>query len=165
MIATTFAGAKEMFSVAMLIGVAASIGIVLENSGLNAFFIGGLAEGMSGLDPMMFFLMIFIVFIVMSFAIPSTSGLAAATMPIMAPLVATQFSQITSGDAMGGVVFLFSIALGAVNMFIPTQAVVMAQAESSRVGFGRMVKVTFPYAMGTLLVSGAILIPTFGMMF
>jgi len=113
---------------------------------------------------MLFFLMLLILFAVMALAIPSTSGLAAAAMPIIAPLVGTTFAQTASTDALGATVLLFSVALGAVNMFIPTQAVVMAQADSSRVGYAKMFKVAFPYEMGTLAFTAAVIVPMYGLM-
>ena len=164
MIATVFAGAKEMFSVAILIGVAASIGGVLGTSGLNDFFIGGLTGTLEGLSPAIFLLMLLLLFAVMALAIPSTSGLAAAMMPIVAPLIGTTFAQTASTDALGASVLLFSVALGAINMFIPTQAVVMAQADASRVGYAKMFKVAFPYAIGTLAFAAATIVPIYGTM-
>jgi uncharacterized ion transporter superfamily protein YfcC len=116
------------------------------------------------MDPMLFFFMLLMLFTIMSFAIPSTSGLATATMPLIAPLVATTFNQTVAVDAMSATVLLFSVAIGAVNMFIPTQAVVMAEAEQSRVGYARMAKVSFPYAMAMIAITGVILVPAFGVM-
>ena len=119
-----------------------------------------MASGLEGMSTAAFLIMIFAIFAIMALAIPSTSGLATAVMPLMSPLVIQQFGQVQGNDAMGVVVLLFSVALGAINMFIPTQAVVMAQADASRVGYAKMAKVSIPYAIGTLVFTGIIVIPT-----
>ena len=79
-------GAKDLLSVALIIGLARGIGILLENglvSDTLLYYSSGMVEGMPKgifVNVMMF------LYAGLSFFIPSSSGMAILTMPIMAPL-------------------------------------------------------------------------------
>ncbi len=155
----SWAGAKSMFGVAILIGVARSISVILSTSGLDTYIIYSLASGLSGVGAMGFVYIMFFMFIIMAMFIPSTSGLASASMGLVGGIVAGLFGTGAEGiETMAMTIFVFSAALGIVNMFIPTQAIVLASCEASHVSYGKMLKPVGMY-MGIMTALVLVLIP------
>ncbi|HHL1139701.1 TPA: YfcC family protein, partial [Streptococcus pyogenes] len=85
---------------------------------------------LSGLSSQVFVILAYIFYLPMSFLIPSTSGLAGATMGIMAPL--GQFSNVPAHL----VITAFQSASGILNMISPTSAIVMGALALGRVDLG-----------------------------
>jgi len=107
-----------------------------------------MAEGViSGLPEIGFINTMFGLQILLSFFVPSSSGLAVLTMPIMAPLA--DFVGV-SRDL---VVTAFQSASGWVNLFNPTFAVVMGGLALGRIPYNKWLKFVWP-----LLVMLAIMI-------
>ena len=80
----------------------------------------------------------YVLFLPLSFLIPSSSGLATVSMPIMAPLAA--FADVPAQL----VVTAYQSASGLVNLFIPTSAVVMGGLAIARVPYGRYLRWVWP---------------------
>lgn len=103
----------------------------------------------------------FFVFLIFAILIPSTSGLGTATIGIFA----TSANGIFGGDpaelssVIISTVVVFSIALGIVNMIIPSQAVVMASCERSRVPYAKMAKLVGVYIGIVLVITLGAIIP------
>ena len=76
----------------------------------------------------------YVIFLPLSFLIPSSSGLATLSMPIMAPLA--DFG----GVGRDLVVTAFQSASGLVNLITPTSAVVMGGLAIGRVPYDRWLK-------------------------
>ncbi|KZX71257.1 hypothetical protein A3715_26460 [Oleiphilus sp. HI0009] len=112
------------------------------------------SEGMvSGLSEIGFINAMFGVQILLSFFVPSSSGLAVLSMPVMAPLA--EFSGVASHLA----VTAFQSASGLVNLVNPTFAVVMGGLAIGRVPYNKWLSFTWPLLlilavliMGTLTV-------------
>ncbi len=156
---TMWNGAKEMFSVAIIIGVARSIPYVLETTGTQTWMVQGMTSGLEGMSTIGFIYMSFFIFLVLTLLIPSTSGLAGATMGIMAPL-ASQVGGAGSTEsimAISGMLVAFVLATGIVNMFVPTQAIVMASCASAHVSYGDAMKPTLTWAGIMVLISMVVL--------
>jgi uncharacterized ion transporter superfamily protein YfcC len=77
-------------------------------------------------------------FLPLSFLIPSSSGLATVSMPIMAPLA--DFVDVPKSL----VVTAYQSASGLMNLFIPTSAVVMGGLAIARVPYGRYLRWVWP---------------------
>ena len=92
-------------------------------------------------------------FLPLSFLIPSSSGLATVAMPIMAPLAG--FVDVPAHL----VVTAYQSASGLMNLFIPTSAVVMGGLAIARVPYGRYLRWVWPLlamlAAVTIVVLGA----------
>ena len=89
----------------------------------------------------------FLLFLPLSFLIPSSSGLATVAMPIMAPLAG--FADVPEHL----VVTAYQSANGLMNLFIPTSAVVVGGLAIARVPYGRYLRWIWP-----LLAAQAVLI-------
>jgi uncharacterized ion transporter superfamily protein YfcC len=112
-------GARDLLGVALIIGIARGIVVVMDN-GMITHTILHSAEGIvTGLSTIVFINVMFVLEVVLSFLVPSSSGLAVLTMPIMAPLA--DFANV--GREL--VVTAYQSASGLVNLVTPTSAVVM----------------------------------------
>ncbi len=79
-------GAKDLLGVALIIGIARGVTIVLDHglvSGSILYYAAGVVQHMSGVA---FILGLLVLFFVLAFFIPSSSGLAVLTMPIVGAL-------------------------------------------------------------------------------
>lgn len=112
-------GAKDLLSVALIVAVARGIQVIMNEGMITATILNFGERTLSGLSPILFSILTYVFYIPMSFLIPSTSGLAAATMGIMGPL------GNFVGVAQHIVVTAFQSASGIVNLVNPTFGVVM----------------------------------------
>ncbi|MBY6090463.1 YfcC family protein [Maritimibacter alkaliphilus] len=139
-------GARDLLGVALIIGVARGV-VVIMDAGLITDTILQSAEGaVSGLSEMLFINAMFGIQILMSFLVPSSSGLATLTMPIMAPMA--DFA----GVGRDLVVTAYQSANGLVNLFNPTFAVVMGGLAIGRVSFDRWLRFVLPLVIGLALL-------------
>ncbi len=111
-----FTGARDFIGVAFIIAIARGLSMMLSSSGVNSILVDGLSNMMNSINAQLGILIIFIIFILLSFLIPSTSGFASTVFPIMGPSIAAS----TSGLTVSGAITTFSLANGFVNLFSPT---------------------------------------------
>jgi uncharacterized ion transporter superfamily protein YfcC len=131
-------GARDLLGVALIIGVARGV-VVIMDAGKITDTILAYAEGtVSGLSEYAFINTMFAFQVMMSFLVPSSSGLATLTMPIMAPLA--DFAGV--GREL--VVTAYQSANGWVNLFNPTSAVVMGGLAIGRVPYDRWLRFLAP---------------------
>lgn len=112
-------GMNEFLSVAIIVAVARGIQVVMNNGYITATVLHAGETGLQSLSSAVFIVLTYIFYIPMSFLIPSTSGLAAATMGIMGPL--GKFSGVDGSL----VITAYQAASGWVNLITPTSGVVM----------------------------------------
>ena len=130
---------------ALIIGIARGIVVVMDN-GMITHTILNSAEGIvTGLSTVVFINVMFVLEVVLSFLVPSSSGLAVLTMPIMAPLA--DFANV--GREL--VVTAYQSASGLVNLVTPTSAVVMGGLAIAKVPYVRWLKWVAPL-LGILTV-------------
>lgn len=110
------------------------------------------AEGVvSGLSEFLFINVMFGIQLLMSFLVPSSSGLATLTMPIMAPMA--DFA----GVGRDLVVTAYQSANGLVNLFNPTFAVVMGGLAIGRVSYDRWLRFVLPLVIVLAVIIMALL--------
>jgi uncharacterized ion transporter superfamily protein YfcC len=138
-------GARDLLGVALIIGVARGIVVIMDAGHLSDTVLNW-SEG-----PVAFIIVMYWLEVAMSFFVPSSSGLAVLSMPIMAPLA--EFVGV-SRDL---VVTAFQSANGLVNMINPTFAVVMGGLAIGRVRYDIWLRFTFPLLLIlTVLIMGAL---------
>ncbi len=153
-------GSKGMLSVAIIIGVARSIPIILSETGTQNWLINGMSSKLAGMSQLGFVYAMFFVFLVLGIAIPSTSGLAAATMGTISSLVVTIGGPDGQIGLMAAVLMVFVLATGIVNMFSPTQAIVMVSCESAHVSYLDSMKPIGTFAGITTVITLVAIIPS-----
>ncbi|MCK5943773.1 MAG: TIGR00366 family protein [Planctomycetes bacterium] len=146
-------GAAEMTTTALLIGVASTIEVVLSDGQVIDTIIQGIASAISGAGPFLASIGMLIVQSVANLFIPSGSGQAYVTMPIMAPLA--ELCDVSPQTA----VLAYQVGDGFMNMVVPTNALLMGMLALGRVPYGRWLKFILPLMIQLyLLAAGAMLI-------
>ncbi|WP_342252690.1 YfcC family protein [Spiroplasma endosymbiont of Amphibalanus improvisus] len=149
-ISTYMAGAADILSVCLVIATAAGVGFVLTWSHEQELFVNGLVSGLGGVQPVGLVILLFIIFIPLSFLIPSTSGFAAAIFPLLAGS-STNPGIIMQPDAIAitasGSIAAFSFASGIVNFVTPTSGVVMGALAISKVSYDQLWKAIWPFIL------------------
>ena len=97
-------GASELVGVALIIGLARAVNIILEQGMISDTILDYMTHLVGGMNGGVFIIGQLIVFIFLGLVVPSSSGLAVLAMPIMAPLLILLASQetllyrLTTGD-------------------------------------------------------------------
>ncbi len=140
-------GARDMLGVALIIGVARGITVIMNNGLITDTVLYWAEQAVAGLGGVGFIIVTYVLYLPLSFLIPSSSGLATVSMPIMAPLA--QFANVPSYL----VVTAYQTANGLVNLVTPTSAVVMGGLAIARVGYGRWWKFVWPVLVLLIILS------------
>ncbi len=78
--------ARDLLGVALIIGIARGIVVVMDNGMITHTILHSAENLVSGLSTTVFINVTYWLEVLLSFLVPSSSGLAVLTMPIMAPL-------------------------------------------------------------------------------
>ncbi|MGH8833960.1 MAG: YfcC family protein [Actinomycetes bacterium] len=132
------AGARDLLGVALIIGIARGITVVMNNGEITDTVLHWAETALGDVGQAAFAIVMFLLFLPLSFLIPSSSGLATVAMPIMAPLA----SFVDVPESL--VVTAYQSASGLMNLFIPTSAVVMGGLAIARVPYGRYLRWVWP---------------------
>lgn len=144
-------GAKELVGVALIIGVARGIVVIMDAGRISDTVLFWSEGAVSGLSQAVFINVMFGIEVVLSFFVPSSSGLAVLSMPILAPLA--DFA----GVGRDLVVTAYQSASGWLNLVNPTFAVVMGGLALGRVPYERWLRFMGPLlAMLALLIVGGL---------
>ncbi len=144
-------GARDLLGVALVIGIARGIVVIMDAGNITDTILHAGENSLAGLSGVGFINMMFGIEVALSFFVPSSSGLAVLTMPIMAPLA--DFSEV-SRDL---VVTAYQSANGLVNLINPTFAVVMGGLAIGGVPYDRWLKFMWPLLLIlALLIMGAL---------
>lgn len=82
-------GAADLVGVGLIIGIARAVNILLDGGLVSDTILYNATQLVTGISPAVFIIAMMVIFIVLGFFIPSSSGLAVLSMPIMAPLADT----------------------------------------------------------------------------
>lgn len=118
-VSTFIEGARDLLGVALVVALARGIQVVMNEGMITATILHIGEQNLSNLSPILFSILTYVFYIPMSFLIPSTSGLAAATMGIMGPLGG--FADVPQHV----VITAYQAASGIINLITPTSGVVM----------------------------------------
>ena len=141
-------GARDLLGVALVIGIARGIVVVMDAGKMTDTILFWAEGAVAGLPAFGFINTMFGVEVALSFFVPSSSGLAVLTMPILAPLA--DFADVQRAL----VVTAYQSASGLVNLINPTFAVVMGGLALGRVPYERWLRFMWPL----LLILTAIIV-------
>ena len=148
---TFITGAADMMSVVLIIALARGISVLMAATGLDVYVLDAAANALAGLSGVIFAPMSFLVYFGLSFLIPSTSGMATVSMPIMGPLAAEL------GFAPEVMVMVFSAAIGVVNLFTPTSGAIMGGLALAKVEWTTWLKFALKLIVVLTIVCAVIL--------
>ena len=127
-------GAADMMSVVLIIALARSITVLMAKTGLDMWILNNAAAALTGMSAIIFAPLSFLLYIVLSFLIPSSSGMATVSMPIMGGLA----SQLNfSVETM---VMIYSAGNGLVNLFTPTSGAIMGGLALAKIEYSTWLK-------------------------
>nr|WP_303626311.1 YfcC family protein [Roseovarius sp. M141] len=131
-------GARDLLGVALVIGLARGIVVIMEQGMIADTILHSAEQTLAGVGELAFINLMFWIEAGMSFLVPSSSGLAVLSMPILAPLA--DFANV--GRDL--VVTAYQSANGLVNLINPTFAVVIGGLAIGRVSYDRWLVFIWP---------------------
>ena len=134
---TFVSGAGDMIGVVLVIAVARGVSVLMSTTALDNYIVYNASNGLSQLPEMAFVPLNYLLHIVLSILVPSSSGLATLSTPIIAP-VAAGLGYSTNVAAMTIV-----SANGLVNLITPTCGAIMAGLALAKVDYATWFKWAF----------------------
>ena len=143
-------GAADLVSVALIIGVARGINIILDDGMISDTMLYGASNIIAGMNGIIFSSVQMILFAFLGIFIPSSSGLATLSMPIIAPLADV------ANIGRDVVVSAYNFGQGWMAIIAPT-GLILATLEMVDVSYNKWVKFILPL-MGMLLVLSLVML-------
>lgn len=126
-------GVADLLGVALTIGLARAVSIVMEESHTSDTIMNFFSQQVSGMPPLLFIWFMFLVYIVLGFFIQSSSGLAVLSMPIMAPL-----ANVVGIDR-ASIIDAYNWGQGFISLIAPTGLILMSLMMVN-IGFNKWFK-------------------------
>ncbi|MBU5336291.1 YfcC family protein [Intestinibacter bartlettii] len=145
------AGAADMVGVALVIGVSRGISVIMNTTGLDAYVLSKASNVLVGMSPIVFTIVAYLIYMALTFFIPSTSGLAGLSMPIFGPLA------LSLGFRPEVIISIFSAGSGIVNLVTPTSGVIMGTLAIAKVDYESWVKFVTKVLIAIFISSAIIL--------
>jgi uncharacterized ion transporter superfamily protein YfcC len=143
------AGASELVGTGLLIGFARAIEIMLSDGQVLHTIVNGLSQPLVAVGAELSAVGMLFIQSILNFFIPSGSGQAYVTMPIMAPI-----SDIV-GVSRQVAVLAYQMGDGFMNMIVPTNAVLMGILGICGIPYGRWFRFIWPLML-QLLIAGSL---------
>ena len=140
-------GAGDMIGAAMMVGLGRAIQVIMESGNIMDTVVNALSAPLVNFGPALAAIFMTLVHGVINFVIPSGSGQAAATMPLMFPI--GQMIGLTDQTS----ILAFQVGDGITNLIYPTLGALMAMCGIARVPFGQWVKFAIKVVLGVYVVS------------
>lgn len=145
-------GAAELTGTALLIGFARAIALLLEDGHVLHTVVNGLAAPLASAGAEFSAAGMLIIQSILNFFIPSGSGQAFVTMPLMAPI----------GDLVGVsrqiAVLAFQFGDGLMNMIVPTNPVLMGILGLAGISYEKWFRFVYPVILKLMAVCLAALV-------
>ena len=148
---TFIIGTSDILSVVLVIAVARGASILMKTTYLDNYIIYNAAEALKGMPAVLYAPLNYLLHIFLSILVPSSSGLATLSTPIMAPL--TQ----TLGYSVEVNTMIFVSANGLVNLITPTCGAIMGGLALAKVEYSTWFKWAIKVVLTIGLASMAIL--------
>ena len=143
-------GAADLMVVALVVGVARGINIILEDGMISDTMLEFFSGAISGMNAIVFIILMMLVFLVLGFFISSSSGLAVLSIPIMAPLADTV------GVSRAAIVSAYAYGLGLISFITPT-GLILASLAMVDVTYDKWLKFIMPL-MGIMAGFSAVML-------
>ena len=151
-------GADDMVGVILIIAVARGASVLMKTTYLDNYIIYNAAELLKDVPGFLFAPMNYLIHIVLSVLVPSSSGLAALSAPIIGPLA----GQL--GHSVEATIMTLVAANGLVNLITPTCGAIMGGLALAKVEYGTWVKWAGKVVL-TIAIANIILLTLFTLIF
>ena len=148
------AGAKDILSAALVVGLASGIIVILQNGHVVDSILHALESGLGGAGRTGSLGLMYGIQTVINLLIPSATAKAAVTIPIMAP-----FCDLI-GLSRQSMVMAFQFGDGFTNMVTPTSGVLLAALGMAKVPYEKWLKWAWKYVLILILAGFVLLLPT-----
>ena len=139
-------GAGELLSVAFIIGIARGISILMKDGGISDTVLYSTSSFTEGMNKGVFVNALFFIYNGLSFFIPSSSGMAVLSMPIMSPLADTV------GIGREVIVNAYQYGMGIFGFINPT-GIILATLGIAKIGFDKWLKFVWPLVLVLTLIT------------
>lgn len=140
-------GSKDLVSAALVIALARGIVIVAQNGFIIDTLLNSAASFLQSLPKVVFVNLTLVLEGLLAFLIPSSSGLASLTIPVLAPL-----SDLV-GVSVQLIVTAYQFGVGITNLITPTSGVLMGALALANIPYSKWVKFVIPILIILTLAS------------
>lgn len=147
-------GTKDIFSAALIIGLASGIVVILQNGNVIDSMLESLSRGLEGVGRVGSLGFMYAIETFINLFIPSASAKATATMPIFA-----QLSDMIDVSRQS-TVLAFQFGDGFTNMITPCSGVLMAVLSVAKIPYTKWVKWVWKFILLLVVVGFLLLLPT-----
>lgn len=148
-------GTKDMMSVVLVIAIARGASVLMQTTHLDNYIIYNTSEALKNMPAVIFGPANYILHIILSVLVPSSSGLATLSTPIIGPLASNL------GYSVEATIMTLVAANGLVNLITPTCGAIMGGLALAKVEYGTWFKWAIKVVTTIAIVN--ILILTFAM--
>lgn len=148
---TFIEGAKDMMSVVLIIAVARGASVLMQTTYLDNYIIYNASQALQNMPAIIFGPLNYLLHVVLSVLVPSSSGLATLSTPIMGPLAASV------GYSVEGTIMTFVAANGLVNLITPTCGAIMGGLALAKVEYTTWVRWVWKLILIIMIVNIIIL--------
>ncbi|WP_419250304.1 YfcC family protein [Borreliella afzelii] len=145
-------GSESLITAALIIGLARGVMIVCDDGLITATMLNAATNFLYNLPRPFFIILNEIIQIFIGFIVPSSSGHASLTMPIMAPLA--DFLSMPRSS----VVIAMQTSSGLINLITPTSGVIMAVLGISKLSYSTWFKFVLPLFIIEFFISILVII-------
>lgn len=143
-------GASSLVGVSLIIGLARGINLIMEQGLISDTLLFWSSNAVQGMAGPAFIIIMMIIFFLLGFVVPSSSGLAVLAMPIMAPLADTV------GIDRFSIVCAYQWGQYAMLYLAPT-GLVLATLTMLDMKYSKWLKFVWPIVVFTLVFGGILL--------
>ncbi|MGF1717952.1 YfcC family protein [Photobacterium chitinilyticum] len=140
-------GANDLLGVALIIAIARGVTVLMDGGMISDSILHASATMVEGMDKGLFIVVMMFLFAGVSFFVPSSSGLAVLSMPIMAPLADV------IGIPRDNIVSSYQFGMGLMAFITPT-GLVLASLAMVNVTFDKWLRFVMPL-LGILVAMAA----------
>lgn len=144
-------GCKSLTYAAVICGLARGILVVAKDGNIIDTILNSAANALKGLPKEIFATLMMLVQNLIAFLIPSSSGQAALTMPVMAPL-----ADLMKVDRQVAVT-AYQYGTGITNMLTPTSGTLMAALGIARIPWNKWAKFILPMILVFFVIAAIFL--------
>ena len=147
-------GAKDILSAALVVGLAGGIIVILEDGKIIDTILYYVSQAMEDMGKVGSISVMYLIQTFLNIFIPSGSGKAALTMPMM-----SQFSDLI-GISRQATVIAFQLGDGFTNMITPTSGVLIGVLGIAKIPYEKWVKWVAPFILILTILGFLLLLPT-----
>ena len=127
-------GTSDILSVVLIIIVSRGVSVLMSSTHIDALILDRASKALKGTNTIVFVIGSYLLYVALSFLIPSTSGLATLSIPVMGGLA----------NALGlspeVMIMIFCAGSGIVNLITPTSGAIMGGLGIAKVNYTTWIK-------------------------